>query len=306
MTQIEKTNMIWIAIAVLVVVGLSIFGYRYYKQHNTEKFSKEYLQNVAIGSSPNAHGVFSMPSFKPALDPRFAVQGVSGMRGGPSAPREMMPYSTSGASQYSAEEMISMGGCAATCGEGNVCKKMNCPFGNDYNEWATGSKPMDIEPSITMKSSGKVSSSDRDSDVKKFENAMGRLQTYQASVKAEEMLPKPDIAANVDPSQYVVYDRNMGSMMMKSGNRTPVDFIRGDVIPVTKNCTPTMAARIGDPDSPMFVPRFASDIGTLQRGYFTNYNDVVQVLEERNSSYFMTKAQSDRDNLTANSGMSGK
>lgn len=295
-------------IILIVVVALAVIGALVMKKKK-ENYSKGYLQNIAITSgSPAPDMIYSQPSFFASVDPRSQSQGVGSLRSGASAPDAMQGFPTkTGGGMYSAEEMINLGGCAKVCGEGNVCKKMNCPYGDKYSEWATGSEPLAMEPSITMKSSGSSMSSDQKAfdmaGLKALEDGVGRFGKYQNAVKAEEMLPKPDIAANVDPSQYVVYDRNMGSMMMKSGNRTPVDFIRGDVIPVTKNCTPTISARIGDPDSPQFVPRFASDIGTLSRGYFTNYNDVVQVLEERNASYFMSKAQALRNELKQDSGM---
>ena len=289
----------------LLIVGLALaFGVLLIllMRDGNERFTTNYLKNIAVGNEPATNQVFSMPSYYASVDPRFENQGVSGLRGGGSAPREALPFSTSGGSMYTAEEMINMGGCADMCSE-------NCP------KSSTGYAYIDPEssPITPMTSSSKAAkssvpstkSSDSSSwkDFKSTEEKFGRFTQYQNAVKAEELLPKPDIAANVDPSQYIVYDRNMGSMMMKSGNRTPVDFIRGDVIPVTANHTPTISARINDPDSPMFVPRFGSDIGTLQRGYFTNYNDVVQVLEERNSSYFMSKAQGDRIKLKENSGM---
>lgn len=316
----SNTQKIMLIVVAAFVLAAAVF--LVFKINNSEKFTNTYLQNVAVGNMPAQNGIFAMPSFPAALDPRFENQGVSSLRGGPGAPSKMMGIPTSGGSMYSQEDMINMGGCSKVCGEGNYCKKMDCPFGKEYPKWATGSEDMGSIPSINMKSSGmtngaiSMAKASMDNkimntgmpagdltDFKAFENRIGRFSTYQNEVKAEEMLPKPDIAANVDPSQYVVYDRNMGSMMMKSGNRTPVDFIRGDVIPVTKNCTPTISARIGDPDSPMFVPRFGSDIGTLQRGYFTNYNDVVQVLEERNSAYFMSKGEALRNELKKDAGM---
>jgi hypothetical protein len=296
-------------IILIVVVALAIIGALLIKKKQKEPYTAEYLKNVAITSgSPVPDVIYGQPSFKASVDPRFESQGVSSLRSGAGSPDSQQGFPTTGGAMYSAEEMINLGGCAKVCGEGNVCKKMNCPYGDKYSEWATGSEPLAMEPSLTMKSTGGSMSSDKKAfdlaGLKALEDGVGRFGKYQNAVKAEEMLPKPDIAANVDPSQYVVYDRNMGSMMMKSGNRTPVDFIRGDVIPVTRNCTPTISARIGDPDSPQFVPRFASDIGTLSRGYFTNYNDVVQVLEERNASYFMSKAQALRNELRQDSGMS--
>ena len=325
MSESNNQKIMLIVVAALVLAGAVYLVIVL----NREKFTTNYLENVAVGNMPAQNGLFAMPSFPAALDPRSENQGVSSLRGGPGAPKQMMAFPTSGGAMYTEEDMISMGGCAKVCGEGNYCKKMNCPFGQDYPKWATGSEEMAVTPNITMKSSGMSNGNGKKggngamlakatldnqimnvgmpagdlTDFKAFENRIGRFATYQNEVKAEEMLPKPDIAANVDPSQYVVYDRNMGSMMMKSGNRTPVDFIRGDVIPVTKNCTPTISARIGDPDSPMFVPRFGSDIGTLQRGYFTNYNDVVQVLEERNSAYFMSKGEALRNELKKDAGM---
>jgi hypothetical protein len=326
MSDSNSQKIMLIVIAALVL-GAAVFLVIRMNKKKSESFTANYLENVAVGNMPAQNGIFAMPSFPAALDPRFENQGVSSLRGGPGAPPQMMPFPTSGGSMYSEEDMISMGGCAKVCGEGNYCKKMNCPFGQEYPKWATGSEEMSVNPDILMKSSGmgngksggngdRMAKAVKDNkimntgmpagdltDFKQFENKIGRFSVYQNEVKAEEMLPKPDIAANVDPSQYVVYDRNMGSMMMKSGNRTPVDFIRGDVIPVTKNCTPTISARIGDPDSPMFVPRFGSDIGTLQRGYFTNYNDVVQVLEERNSAYFMSKGEALRNELKKDAGM---
>jgi hypothetical protein len=323
MSNTSNQKIILIVVAALVL-GAAIF--LVIKINKPESFTNTYLQNVAVGNMPAQNGIFAMPTFPAALDPRSENQGVSSLRGGPGAPSQMQAFPTSGGSMYTEEDMISMGGCAKVCGEGNYCKKMDCPFGQDYPKWATGSEDMSVNPSLTMKSAStsrdtkgsakRMAQATKDNqimntgmpagdltDFKAFENRLGRFATYQNEVKAEEMLPKPDIAANVDPSQYVVYDRNMGSMMMKSGNRTPVDFIRGDVIPVTKNCTPTISARIGDPDSPMFVPRFGSDIGTLQRGYFTNYNDVVQVLEERNSAYFMSKGEALRNELKKDAGM---
>ncbi len=325
----SNNQKIMLIVVSALVLGAAVFLVMRLNKKKSEAFTSTYLQNVAVGNMPAPNGIFAMPSFPAALDPRGENQGPSSLRGGPGAPPQMMPFPTSGGTMYSEEDMISMGGCAKVCGEGNYCKKMNCPFGQDYPKWATGSEKMEVEPVITMKSSGmgnaknggnntrSITKAFQDNkimnvgmpsagdltDFKAFEKRVGRFSTYQNEVKAEEMLPKPDIAANVDPSQYVVYDRNMGSMMMKSGNRTPVDFIRGDVIPVTKNCTPTISARIGDPDSPMFVPRFGSDIGTLQRGYFTNYNDVVQVLEERNSAYFMSKGEALRNELKTEAGM---
>lgn len=324
----QKIMLIVVAALVLGAAVFLVMRMNKQQQNTSEPFTAEYLKHVAVGNMPVTNGIFAMPSFPAALDPRFENQGVSSLRGGPGAPSQMMGFPTSGGTMYSEEDMISMGGCAKVCGEGNYCKKMNCPFGQDYPKWATGSEKMAVEPNILMKSSGMGNGNNGSNgaramakavkaneimnvgmpagdltDFKQFENRIGRFAVYQNEVKAEEMLPKPDIAANVDPSQYVVYDRNMGSMMMKSGNRTPVDFIRGDVIPVTKNCTPTISARIGDPDSPMFVPRFGSDIGTLQRGYFTNYNDVVQVLEERNSAYFMSKGEALRNELKKDAGM---
>ena len=375
--------LVFAALAIAIVIAVVV--------SQKESFTTNYLKNIAVGNEPATNQVFSMPSYYASLDPRSENQGVSGLRGGGSAPREMMPFSTSGGSMYTAEEMINMGGCADMCDEScpksstgyaylskdaDVAKALNAfkgsgvdmdlqgglGFENSENtktiwrkfvDWIRNNAPdytppsrgggnyraegghaikgMDAEevkktnPSLwnnfinwirenssdyTPPSRGGGSyrtSSGVDStnwkDFKDTEQKFGRFSSYQNAVKAEDMLPKPDIAANVDPSQYIVYDRNMGSMMMKSGNRTPVDYIRGDVIPVTSNHTPTISARINDPDSPMFVPRFGSDIGTLQRGYFTNYNDVVQVLEERNASYFMSKAQKDRMDLKANSGM---
>lgn len=325
MSNTSNQKIILIVVAALVL-GAAVFLVFKMNKQQSESFTNTYLQNVAVGNMPAQNGIFAMPTFPAALDPRSESQGVSSLRGGPGAPSQMQAFPTSGGSMYTEEDMISMGGCAKVCGEGNYCKKMDCPFGQDYPKWATGSEDMNVTPSITMKSAStsrdtkgsakRMAQATKDNqimttgmpagdltDFKAFENRLGRFATYQNEVKAEEMLPKPDIAANVDPSQYVVYDRNMGSMMMKSGNRTPVDFIRGDVIPVTKNCTPTISARIGDPDSPMFVPRFGSDIGTLQRGYFTNYNDVVQVLEERNSAYFMSKGEALRNELKKDAGM---
>lgn len=327
MSNTSNQKIILIVVAALVLGAAVFLVFKMNKQDSqSEPFTNTYLQNVAVGNMPAQNGIFAMPTFPAALDPRSESQGVSSLRGGPGAPSQMQAFPTSGGSMYTEEDMISMGGCAKVCGEGNYCKKMDCPFGQDYPKWATGSEDMGVTPSITMKSAStsrdtkgsakRMAQATKDNqimttgmpagdltDFKQFENRLGRFATYQNEVKAEEMLPKPDIAANVDPSQYVVYDRNMGSMMMKSGNRTPVDFIRGDVIPVTKNCTPTISARIGDPDSPMFVPRFGSDIGTLQRGYFTNYNDVVQVLEERNSAYFMSKGEALRNELKKDAGM---
>ena len=517
--------LVFAALAIAIVIAVVV--------SQKESFTTNYLKNIAVGNEPATNQVFAMPSYYASLDPRSENQGVSGLRGGGSAPREMMPFSTSGGSMYTAEEMINMGGCADMCDES--CPKSSTGYAflskdsNDKNslvrnylsslseedreklinkidnslpenerfnfrkvepskkasyqyidpewmvyarkfnptrdqwdcmfnifawqgevgfsqvdtclgrggpEWwerawnwlmnhpseyippsrgggsyrAAGnqnemngnslSKDADITKALNaFKSSGvdmviqggigfedseqtksiwrkfvdwirnnapdytppsrgggsyrsggghaikgmddeEVKKSDPSlwnkflnflrenasvytppsrgggnyragpgvdatnwKDFKATEQKFGRFSSYQNAVKAEDLLPKPDIAANVDPSQYIVYDRNMGSMMMKSGNRTPVDYIRGDVIPVTSNHTPTISARINDPDSPMFVPRFGSDIGTLQRGYFTNYNDVVQVLEERNASYFMSKAQKDRMDLKANSGM---
>ena len=325
----QKIMLIVVAALVLGAAVFLIMRINRDSKQSPEPFTAEYLKHVAVGNMPATNGIFAMPTFPAALDPRGENQGVSSLRSGPGAPSQMMGFPTSGGTMYSEEDMISMGGCAKVCGEGNYCKKMNCPFGQEYPKWATGSEKMAVEPDILMKSSGMgngknggngaramakaiqdnkimnvgMPADNLMTDFKAFENRVGRFTTYQNEVKAEEMLPKPDIAANVDPSQYVVYDRNMGSMMMKSGNRTPVDFIRGDVIPVTKNCTPTISARIGDPDSPMFVPRFGSDIGTLQRGYFTNYNDVVQVLEERNSAYFMSKGEALRNELKKDAGM---
>lgn len=476
--------LVFAALAIAIVIAVVV--------SQKESFTPNYLKNIAVGNEPATNQVFSMPSYYASLDPRSENQGVSGLRGGGSAPREMMPFSTSGGSMYTAEEMINMGGCADMCDEScpksstgyaylskdsydknnlttylsslseeerqNVINKidsslpenqrmnfskvesskkdlykfydvepgwmsyakqfnpnrdqwdcikswvawqgdvgtsqidkclgrggpswweqawdwiMNNPYDyvppsrgggsyrvspgnqNKMNEWNSLSKPEkkslvdtfmnktkatystsggrvikklddpeDIknDPSLWDKfiswwvensstyvppsrGGGSYRATQKENDLVDFkatENKFGRFSSYQNAVKSEDLLPKPDIAANVDPSQYIVYDRNMGSMMMKSGNRTPVDYIRGDVIPVTANHTPTISARINDPDSPMFVPRFGSDIGTLQRGYFTNYNDVVQVLEERNASYFMSKAQKDRMELKSNSGM---
>ena len=327
--------LVFAALAIAIVIAVVV--------SQKESFTTNYLKNIAVGNEPATNQVFSMPSYYASLDPRSENQGVSGLRGGGSAPREMMPFSTSGGSMYTAEEMINMGGCADMCDEScpksstgyaylskdaDVAKALNAfkgsgidmdlqgglGFENSENtktiwrkfvDWIRNNAPDYTPPSRgggSYRTSSGVDSTNW-KDFKDTEQKFGRFSSYQNAVKAEDMLPKPDIAANVDPSQYIVYDRNMGSMMMKSGNRTPVDYIRGDVIPVTSNHTPTISARINDPDSPMFVPRFGSDIGTLQRGYFTNYNDVVQVLEERNASYFMSKAQKDRMDLKANSGM---
>jgi len=296
-----------------IVVVVAVYTiYKYNKKK--EAFTEIYLANMAVDNNPPPmNAVFTMPGFLPANDPRSQSQGVQGVRGGPAAPASMMAYPTyGGAPQYSEKQMIELGGCAGMCGDGaNYCKAANCPMGKDYPQWATGA----TTPSAASASSyakgpklGSIASKSKQltedlKELRKTEKAFGRLATYDEAVKTELMLPKPDLAANVDPSQYVVYDRNMGSMMMKSGNRVPPDHIRGDVIPITKNCTPTLSARIGDPDSPMFVPRYASDIGTLQRGYFTNYNDITQVLDERNASYFMSKAQALRTELRNDSGM---
>lgn len=309
MSDSNSTLIIVIIAAVLVgLIFTMCMNKKKCKKHQkeqdlpTERFTQNYLQNVAVGNEPLPNQVFSMPSFRAALDPRFESQGVSGMRGGPAAPMEMMGFPTSGGSMYTAQDMISMGGCAKATGSygGANFSANGCPSGQEYPKWAVGGDKISVP--VPAKNTA-MTESGVSQDFADTEQAFGRFSTYQNAVKAEDMLPKPDIAANVDPSQYVVYDRNMGSMMMKSGNRTPVDYIRGDVIPVTRNNTPTISAKIGDPDSPMFVPRFGSDIGTLQRGYFTNYNDVVQVLEERNASYFMTKAQADRNKLKQDAGM---
>jgi hypothetical protein len=288
----------------LLIIGLALaFGVLLIllmrDRNGNEPFTPNYLKNVAVGNEPATNQVFSMPSYYASVDPRFENQGVSGLRGGGSAPREQLPFSTSGGSMYTAEEMINMGGCADMCSEDCPKSKTGYAYIDPQNAPIT---PMTSSKNVKSSASHNQTSSSWN-DFKSTEQKFGRFTEYQNAVKAEDLLPKPDIAANVDPSQYIVYDRNMGSMMMKSGNRTPVDFIRGDVIPVTANHTPTISARINDPDSPMFVPRFGSDIGTLQRGYFTNYNDVVQVLEERNSSYFMSKAQGERLKLKENSGM---
>jgi len=294
--------LVFAALAIAIVIAVVV--------SQKESFTPNYLKNIAVGNMPATNQVFSMPSYYASVDPRSENQGVSGLRGGGSAPREMMPFSTSGGSMYTAEEMINMGGCADMCDES--CPKSSTGYAHlssdkGIAETLTASYKAGENKysSNKQKSTSQNQSSGNSSwkDFKATEQKFGRFTEYQNAVKAEDLLPKPDIAANVDPSQYIVYDRNMGSMMMKSGNRTPVDYIRGDVIPVTSNHTPTISARINDPDSPMFVPRFGSDIGTLQRGYFTNYNDVVQVLEERNASYFMSKAQKDRMSLKANSGM---
>jgi len=312
--------LVFAALAIAIVIAVVV--------SQKESFTPNYLKNIAVGNEPATNQVFAMPSYYASVDPRFENQGVSGLRGGGSAPREMLPFSTSGGSMYTAEEMINMGGCADMCDEScpksptgyaelssdkGVEQTLNASYQAGERKYASNGKQIkksgnNTGPGVDASNwqvlkSGSGMDSTSWKDFKATENKFGRFTEYQNAVKAEDLLPKPDIAANVDPSQYIVYDRNMGSMMMKSGNRTPVDYIRGDVIPVTSNHTPTISARINDPDSPMFVPRFGSDIGTLQRGYFTNYNDVVQVLEERNASYFMSKAQKDRMSLKANSGM---
>jgi hypothetical protein len=288
--------LVFAALAIAIVIAVVV--------SQKESFTPNYLKNIAVGNMPATNQVFSMPSYYASVDPRSENQGVSGLRGGGSAPREMMPFSTSGGSMYTAEEMINMGGCADMCDES--CPKSSTGYAYLSKDPSVEKQLNSFTPEARKAKQG-ISGPNVDAtnwnDFKDTEQKFGRFSSYQNAVKAEDLLPKPDIAANVDPSQYIVYDRNMGSMMMKSGNRTPVDYIRGDVIPVTANHTPTISARINDPDSPMFVPRFGSDIGTLQRGYFTNYNDVVQVLEERNASYFMSKAQKDRMDLKANSGM---
>jgi len=299
--------LVFAALAIAIVIAVVV--------SQKESFTPNYLKNIAVGNEPATNQVFAMPSYYASVDPRFENQGVSGLRGGGSAPREMLPFSTSGGSMYTAEEMINMGGCADMCDEScpksptgyaelssdkGVEQTLNASYQAGERKYNGKNSSLMSSGASKKQSSGYSSSFE---DFKATEQKFGRFTEYQNAVKAEDLLPKPDIAANVDPSQYIVYDRNMGSMMMKSGNRTPVDYIRGDVIPVTSNHTPTISARINDPDSPMFVPRFGSDIGTLQRGYFTNYNDVVQVLEERNSAYFMSKAQKDRMELKANSGM---
>lgn len=223
---------------------------------------------------PNA---VSYPTFPATLDPRFDMTANSGIVKYATTDDAMRAVPSESA-VYTTEEMIKLGGCA-------VAKLIP--------EDATGGYYSSTNAALN--SALKFRSKDDKNAIASANAQFGRGVSYNASVKAENMLPATEITAAVDPTQNFIYLRSLNQQM----KRLPLgqqDFLRGDLIPRNPFGSTVNPVKInqGEGNYNWFQSRYGNTNQYLTKGYFQNFNDVEQAVT-RDEAVFQSRAQYNRD-----------
>lgn len=233
-----------------------------------------------------APGYFSVPTYLAANDPRSDPYVNSGIV--KDAINEVSLRSAPmDAANYSVDEMIDLGGCAALKA---LPKYAQGGFGS------TSDAP--VRAAFAKASANTVAAMAATSA--KF----GRENVYDNAVSAEQMLPATEITAAVDPTKNFIYQRSLNTQM-KRRPQGQQDLIRGDIKPVNALGRETYAATFNNgqssqgPSGANFVSRYGNSLASLSKGYFSAYNDIEQTMT-RDESLMQTRAQFSRDqNLVA-------
>jgi hypothetical protein len=228
-----------------------------------------------------APGVLSWPTYLAANDPRSDPSVNSGVV--KDAINEFsLRAAPMDAANYSVDEMIDLGGCAALKA---LPKYAQGGFASDSDE--------PVRAAFAKASANTVAAMAATSA--KF----GRENVYNNAVSAEQMLPATEITAAVDPTQNFIYQRSLNTQM----KRRPLgqqDLIRGDIKPINALGRETYAASFNSgqssqgPSGANFVSRYGNNDEVLSKGYFSNFNDIEQTMT-RNESLMQTRAQFSRD-----------
>lgn len=224
----------------------------------------------------------SYPTFPATLDPRFDMTVNSGIVKYATTD-DAMRATPAESAVYTTEEMIKLGGCA-------VSKLIP----NDATSGYYSSTNAILNNALKFRSKS-------DPNAIASANAqLGRGVNYDASVKAENMLPSTEITAAVDPTQNFIYLRSLNQQM----KRLPLgqqDFLRGDIIPrnIYGSTVTPVKFNQGQGTENWFQSRYGNTNQYLTKGYFQNYNDVEQAVT-RDDTLFQTRAQYSRDMVLNN------
>lgn len=265
-----QSNVITIAVVAFLVIGLIAF----FSLRKKENF-------MEITQVP---GFVSIPNFVSANDPRSdpSVNSAIVKNAQPDIALRAAPSAPNDAANYSVDEMIDLGGCAAL-------KALP-----RYSQGGFASKSIEPVRAAFARSAVKTEEA-MSATAAKF----GRENVYDNAVSAEDMLPSTEITAAVDPTQNFVYQRSLNTQMKRLPQGTQ-DFIRGSIQPInayggeTYNATFNAGQSSQGPAGANFVSRYANSTRALTKGYFSAYNDIEQSMN-RDESLAQTRAQFSRD-----------
>jgi hypothetical protein len=260
-------NVVIIAVVAFFVIAVITFM--------TLKKKEGFMETI------QAPGMLSWPTYVAANDPRSDPSVNSGVV--KDAINEFSLRSAPmDAANYSVDEMIDLGGCAAL---------KALPRYSQGGFGSTSDAP--VRAAFAKSSANTVAA--MAATAAKF----GRENVYDNAVSAEQMLPATEITAAVDPTKNFIYQRSLNTQM----KRRPLgqqDLIRGDIKPVNALGRETYAASFNSgqssqgPSGANFVSRYGNSTESLSKGYFSAYNDIEQTMA-RDESLMQTRAQFSRD-----------